>query len=109
MSTTHAFFSQAAALIHGSSVYRKESGSRVNVTRLSDVKETGGFFKYTEKYVGQVIREEDGGCVGTLVRVDDITSNIMGTGGRRRAETEGAQLEKQQKQSWDNEGGAGAK
>jgi len=48
MSTIHAWFSQAAALIHGSAVYRKESGSTVNVTRMSDENEVAGFFRYTE-------------------------------------------------------------
>jgi len=77
MSTIHAWFSPAAALIHGSAVYRKESGSTVNVTRMSDENELAGFFRHTEKYVGRVVREEAGGCVGPISRVDGITSEIM--------------------------------
>jgi hypothetical protein len=90
MSTIHAWFSQAAALIHGSEVYRKESGTTVNVTRMSDENEAAGYFRHTEKYVGKVIRAEDGGCVGAMTMVDGITSQVMRASGLMRAKDEAA-------------------
>jgi hypothetical protein len=73
MNTVHAWFSQMAALRLGSTVYRKASGSTVNVTRTSAVKESEGLYKLDEKYLGEVIEEKDGGGVGTRVRVGGIT------------------------------------
>ena len=73
MSMVHAWFSQMAALRLGSTVYRKASGSMVNVTRTGEVKEAEGLYKLDEKYLGEVIAEKDGGAVGTRVRVGGIT------------------------------------
>jgi len=103
MSTIHAWFSPAAALIHGSAVYRKESGSRVNVTRMSDENELAGFFRHTEKYVGRVVREEDGGCVEQTTRVDGITSEIMRAGDLMRAKDEA--LAVNGIDGWEDDGG----
>ncbi|HEV8606466.1 MAG TPA: hypothetical protein VGQ99_13920 [Tepidisphaeraceae bacterium] len=103
MSTIHAWFSQAAALIHGSEVYRKESGSTVNVTRMSDENEAAGFFRHTEKYVGRVIRAEDGGCVGAMTMVDGITSQIMRASDVMRAKDEAAAVKGID--GWENDGG----
>lgn len=72
MITVHAWFSFAAALVDGSSVYRKLNGSTVNVTRTSPDNEITGFYRHTEKYVGEVIRPEDGGCVHPVTRVPGI-------------------------------------
>ena len=71
--TVHAYFSPMAALVDGSSVYRKPSGSTVNVTRTSDVNEIKGFYKHTENYVGEVISKEGGGCVRASSRVSSIS------------------------------------
>src|ERR1051325_2198633 len=73
MTTVHAWFSMQRALLEGSSVYRKSSGATVNVTRMSPDKEGKGSFPYDEKYLGEVIREEDGGCVRANRRVPGIT------------------------------------
>ena len=73
MATTHAWFSAAAALVGGSSVYRKPSGATVNVTRMNLEKETKGPHRWEETYVGQVIRAEDGGCLHGNRRVPGIT------------------------------------
>ncbi len=73
MATIHAWFSAETALGHGSSIYRKPSGSTVNVTRTSSEREGKGSFRPDEKYVGEVLREEDGGCVQSNRRVDGIT------------------------------------
>ncbi len=73
MVTVHAWFSQMAALRLGSTVYRKQGGSKVNVTRTSAVKESEGLYKLDEKYLGEVIEEKDGGGVGGRVRVGGIT------------------------------------
>ena len=71
--TVHAWFSPMAALVGGSSVYRKPGGSTVNVTRTSPENEITGTYRHTEKYVGEVIRIEDGGCVRGNSRVAGIT------------------------------------
>jgi hypothetical protein len=63
MTTIHAWFSIDSALRFGSAVYRKPGGSTVNVTRMSYEKEGKGHYPHDEKYVGEVIRSEDGGCV----------------------------------------------
>jgi hypothetical protein len=73
MATVHAWFSAEMALGHGNSIYRKLSGSTVNVTRTSPDKEGKGSFRPDEKYVGEVIRIEDGGCVRANQRLEGIT------------------------------------
>jgi len=73
MSTTHAWFSAAAALVEGSSVFRKLSGSTVNVTRTNDERQSKGPHRFEETYVGEVVRAEDGGCVHPTSRVQSIT------------------------------------
>jgi len=70
--TVHAWFSPMAALIGGCSVYRKPGGSTVNVTRISPDNEIKGTYRFTEKYVGEVVRTEDGGCVRENSRVRGI-------------------------------------
>lgn len=72
MATTHAWFSAATALTQGSSVYRKPSGSTVNVTRMNLKKETKGPHGREETYVGEVVGAEDGGCVRGNWRVSGI-------------------------------------
>ena len=73
MSTTHAWFSAGSALRHGSSVYRKPDGSTVNVTRMSALKVGKGSYRQDEKYVGEVVPLEDGGCVRPQTVVAGIT------------------------------------
>ena len=74
MKLFHAWFSQASALRQGSAVYRKPDGSRVNVTRVnSDSKQNVGFYRDDEKYLGEVIGAEDGGCMMPNRRVRGIT------------------------------------
>ena len=73
MTTVHAWFSMDTALRIGSAVYRKPGGSTVNVTRMSPEKEGKGKFNHDEKYLGEVIRTEDGGCVLPTSRVRGIT------------------------------------
>ena len=72
MATTHAWFSSAAALVDGSSVFRKPSGSTVNVTRMNADRQTKGPHRWEETYVGEVVRAEDGGCVRGKLRVPGI-------------------------------------
>ena len=83
----HAWFSAATALRHGSAVYRKPGGATVNVTRMSPDFEAKGRFPYDERYVGEVVRAEDGGCAVPTTRVDGITSQYMRAAGQamRRA------------------------
>jgi hypothetical protein len=73
MNSLHAWFSFEAALSGGSSVYRKPGGSTVNVTRTNSVNEITGRYRHTEKYVGEVIPAEDGGCVRANWRSPGIT------------------------------------
>jgi hypothetical protein len=73
----HAWFSAERALRHGSAVYRKPGGATVNVTRMSLDFESKGTFPHDERYVGQVVLAEDGGCVVPTTRVDGITSQFM--------------------------------
>ena len=73
MSTIHAWVSAETALRKGSSVYRKISGDSVNVTRMSADKASKGSFWLDEKYVGEVISREDGGCVREQSRVPSIS------------------------------------
>jgi hypothetical protein len=63
MTTIHAWFSIETASRFGSAMYRKPGGDTVNVTRMSYEKEGKGPYRSDEKYVGEVIRSEDGGCV----------------------------------------------
>jgi hypothetical protein len=72
MATIHAWFSSGTALRIGSAVYRKLSGNTVNVTRVSVEKDKGPQ-QADEKYVGEVIREEDGGRVSPISRLAGIT------------------------------------
>ena len=71
--TMHAWFSAETALRDGSCVYRKPNGATVNVTRINTEKASKGSFRNDEQYLGEVIREEDGGCVRGQSRVAGIT------------------------------------
>ena len=62
-----------------------------------------GFFRYTEKYVGRVIREEDGGCVEPVAMVDGITSQIMRASDLMRAKDEA--LAVKGIDGWEDDGG----
>jgi hypothetical protein len=73
MTTVHAWFSIERAIRDGSAVYRKPSGATVNVTRMSPEKDERGPFPHDEKYLGEVIREQDGGCVRAHWRVAGIS------------------------------------
>ena len=73
MRTVHAYFSAAAALRNGSAVHRKPDNSTVNVTRMSDELGVSGLYRYDEKYVGQVLGVDDGGCVTPNARVRGIS------------------------------------
>ena len=73
MITIHAWFSFESALLHGSALFRKPSGDTVNVTRTHVDRLSKGKSSDDEKYVGEVIRSEDGGCVRANHRVDSIT------------------------------------
>ena len=73
MPPIHAWFSAETALRHGSSIYRKLSGATVNVTRMSADMASKGSFWHDEKYVGEVIPQDDGGCVREQHRVPGIT------------------------------------
>jgi hypothetical protein len=71
--TVHAWFSAETALRHGSCVYRKLGGATVNVTRMSADKESKGSFWHDEKYLGEVVSREEGGCARETLRVPGIT------------------------------------
>jgi hypothetical protein len=71
--TVHAWFSIEAASRVGSEVYRCQGGGTVNVTRVSDHTDVVGSFRSDEKYLGEVVRREDGGCVAETSRVRGIT------------------------------------
>ena len=73
MTTIHAWFSADFALRHGSSVYRKPDGSTVNVTRMNALKDGKGSYRQDERYVGEVIPGEDGGCVRRKTVVAGVT------------------------------------
>ena len=73
MTTVHAWFSAATALTRGSEIYRKPSGATVHVTRVNAELEDKGRHPHDERYVGQVMRAEDGGCVRGNHRVAGIT------------------------------------
>ena len=73
MTLVHAWFSPEQALLRGSCVYRKPSGSTVNVTRVNPLRDDKGSHRQDEKYVGQVVPDGEGGCVQPNVRVNGIT------------------------------------
>jgi hypothetical protein len=73
MTTEHAWFSSATALLHGSAVYRKPDGSTVNVTRRSADPLSKDPARQEENYVGQVVSEVDGGCVRATWRARSIS------------------------------------
>jgi hypothetical protein len=73
MTILHAWFSADTALRTGSCVYRKPGGTTVNVTRTDPAKDSKGSFWNDEKYLGEVISHEDGGCVRENSRVRGIT------------------------------------
>jgi hypothetical protein len=73
MKTIHAWFSFETAIRAGSAVYRKPGGATVNVTRRSDEREGKGSFPRDEKYLGEVIADQDGGCVRGTLRVAGIS------------------------------------
>jgi hypothetical protein len=72
--TTHAYFSASWALVRGSAVYRKPSGATVNVTRTNTERDGKTRHPWDERYVGEVVRIEDGGCVQPTTLVRSITS-----------------------------------
>jgi hypothetical protein len=73
MSTVYAWFSAETALRRGSTLFRKEDGSTVNVTRLNAEREAKGSYNQDERYVGEVVCAADGGCVRANRRVGGIT------------------------------------
>ena len=73
MKTIHAWFSFETALRAGSAVYRTPGGGTVNVTRRSAEKEAKGSFPPDEKYLGQVVADEEGGCIRETWRVRGIS------------------------------------
>jgi hypothetical protein len=74
MSTIHAWFSFETALRAGSAVYGRPTGSgTVNVTRLSTDRDGKGSFPRDEVYLGEVLAEQDGGCVRGTRRVPGIS------------------------------------
>ena len=68
--THHAYFSPTWAAAHGSAVYRRPDGKTVNVTRTNNGKDGRQRHPWDERYVGEVIRTEDGGCVEAAVAPD---------------------------------------
>jgi hypothetical protein len=70
--TTHAWFSAQTALRSGSALYRKPDGATINVTRTSDDLQSKGSLYHDDVYLGQVIRREDGGCLGETWRAPGI-------------------------------------
>jgi hypothetical protein len=73
MTTIHAWFSMGTAMRIGSAVHRKPGGSTVNVTHMDEAKDATGKHHHDEKYLGEVIRAEEGGCVRPTTRVRSIT------------------------------------
>jgi hypothetical protein len=69
----HAYFSASRALTHGSAVFRKPSGMTVNVTRTNLDKDRKGHFPWDERYVGEVLSAEDGGCIQPTTILGGIT------------------------------------
>jgi hypothetical protein len=69
----HAWFSAATALRVGSWVYRKPGGSTVNVTRINAESDSkAAYHCHDEKYVGEVVGPDDGGCMRPRSRVAGI-------------------------------------
>jgi len=73
MTTSHAWFSMDVAIRQGSAVFRQVGGATVNVTRTSAERDGKGSFPTDEKYLGEVIAEEAGGCVRDRTRVHGIS------------------------------------
>jgi hypothetical protein len=73
MTTVHAWFSAETALVRGSAIYRKPDGSTVNVTRTSPDRLGKGSYRQDEKYLGEIVSIEHGGCVHPSRRVAGIT------------------------------------
>ena len=63
MTTAHAYFSATWAAVHGSSVYRRPDGMKVNVTRTNSGKDGRQRHPWDERYVGEVVAADDGGCL----------------------------------------------
>jgi hypothetical protein len=61
--TRHAYFSATWAAVHGSTVYRRSDGMKVNVTRTHAGKDGRERHPWDERYVGEVIPAEEGRCV----------------------------------------------
>ena len=74
MTTNHAWFSIGVAIRQGSSLYRQVGGATVNVTRTSAERDGKGPFPHDEKYLGEVIAEEAGGCARPRTRVSGISN-----------------------------------
>ena len=72
--TVHAWFSAEIALRRGSSRYRKPDGSTVNVTRMNADRESTRGQPQDERYLGEVVPSEDGGCVRGNWRVPSINA-----------------------------------
>ena len=72
MTTNHAWFSIDVAIRLGSSLFRQVGGGTVNVTRISAQREGKG--PHDEKYLGEVIAEEAGGCVRGRTRVAGVSN-----------------------------------
>ena len=75
MTTNHAWFSMGVAIRLGSSLYRQVGGGTVNVTRISAQREEKGHFPHDEKYLGEVIAEDAGGCVRGRTRVAGVSNS----------------------------------
>ena len=73
MTTIHAWFSFESALLYGSSIFRKLGGSTVNVTRTNLDRLSKNPTGQEEKYLGEVIPSEEGGCIRQNRRVNSIT------------------------------------
>jgi hypothetical protein len=48
----------------------------VNVTRMAPGKESKASFPHDEKYLGEVVTEQDGGCVRGTRRVPGISGSL---------------------------------
>jgi hypothetical protein len=70
---SHAWFSIEMASRYGSELVQRLGGATVNVTRISEQKDEIGSFHSDEKYLGEVMRREDGGCVRESERARGCT------------------------------------
>jgi hypothetical protein len=61
--TTHTYFSASWAQTHGSAVYRKLDGAAINVTRTNMHKDGRERHPWDERYVGEVVCAQEGGCI----------------------------------------------